>query len=205
MPVAQVEQQALSKGLSEDQAQAVASDYGDAQLDALRISIGAVAVIALLSLWFTRKLPTSAVAPADRAGTGRGNRARLTSAPDPSAVSGRKAARRPEPTEVAREPKESRPDEAAAGNVAPAGRALGTVRRTGSRTPSGWSCSWCWPRYALGSLTPFKGWTGGAHHPGRFDGGGRRPGRGGRPTGGCSGRRDTRARRGDPGDPVRGR
>ena len=42
----------------------MASDYGDAQLDALRISIGAVAVIALLSLWFTRKLPTSAVAPA---------------------------------------------------------------------------------------------------------------------------------------------
>ncbi len=64
VPAAQVEQQALSKGLSEDQAKAVAADYGDAQLDALRISIGAVAVIALLSLWFTRRLPTSAVAPA---------------------------------------------------------------------------------------------------------------------------------------------
>jgi hypothetical protein len=64
VPAAQVEQQALSKGLSEDQAKAVADDYGDAQLDALRISVGAVAAIALLSLWFTRKLPTSAVAPA---------------------------------------------------------------------------------------------------------------------------------------------
>ncbi|MGC1799996.1 MAG: hypothetical protein WA701_06380, partial [Solirubrobacterales bacterium] len=51
-------------GLSEDQAKAVADDYGDAQLDALRISIGVVAAIALLSLWFTRNLPTSAVAPA---------------------------------------------------------------------------------------------------------------------------------------------
>lgn len=64
VPVAQVEQQVAAKGLSEEQAKAVANDYGDAQLDALRISIGAVAVIALLSLWFTRRLPTSAVAPA---------------------------------------------------------------------------------------------------------------------------------------------
>ncbi len=64
VPAAQVEQQALSKGLSEDQAKAVAADYGDAQLDALRISVGAVAAIALLCLWFTRKLPTAAVAPA---------------------------------------------------------------------------------------------------------------------------------------------
>jgi MFS family permease len=64
VPVSQVEQQAISKGLSEDQAKAVAADYGDAQLDALRISIGAVAAIALLSLWFTRKLPAAAVSPA---------------------------------------------------------------------------------------------------------------------------------------------
>jgi hypothetical protein len=64
VPAAQVEQLALSKGLSEDQAKAVAADYGDAQLDALRISVGAVSAIALLCLWFTRKLPTSAVAPA---------------------------------------------------------------------------------------------------------------------------------------------
>jgi hypothetical protein len=42
----------------------VAADYGDAELDALRVSTGAVAAIALLCLWFTRKLPTSAVAPA---------------------------------------------------------------------------------------------------------------------------------------------
>jgi hypothetical protein len=59
VPVAQVEQLGLSKGLSQEQANAVASDYGDAQLDALRTSIGAVAVIALLSLWFTRRLPAA--------------------------------------------------------------------------------------------------------------------------------------------------
>jgi MFS family permease len=64
VPAAQIEQLALSKGLSEDQAKAVAADYGDAELDALRISTGAVAAIALLCLWFTRKLPSSAVSPA---------------------------------------------------------------------------------------------------------------------------------------------
>ncbi|HEY0571879.1 MAG TPA: MFS transporter [Enterovirga sp.] len=62
VPAAQVEQLALSKGLSEDQAKAVAADYGDAELDALRVSIGAVAAIALLCLWFTRKLPSSGLA-----------------------------------------------------------------------------------------------------------------------------------------------
>jgi hypothetical protein len=64
VPVSQVERQAAAKGLSDEQAKAVADDYGDAQLDALRISIGVVGAIALLALWFTRRLPTSAVGPA---------------------------------------------------------------------------------------------------------------------------------------------
>jgi predicted MFS family arabinose efflux permease len=64
VPVSQVEQQATQGGLPPKQAQAVASDYGEAQLDALRISLGAVAAAALISLWFTRNLPKSAVAPA---------------------------------------------------------------------------------------------------------------------------------------------
>jgi MFS family permease len=64
VPAAQVEQLGLSRGLSEDQAKAVAADYGDAELDALRVSIGAVGAIALLCLWFTRKLPSTAIAPA---------------------------------------------------------------------------------------------------------------------------------------------
>jgi MFS family permease len=64
VPVAQVEERALKAGLNEAQATAVADDYGDAQLDALRISLGAVAAAALISLWFTRGLPRSSAAPA---------------------------------------------------------------------------------------------------------------------------------------------
>jgi MFS family permease len=62
--VAQAEQQATQQGLPQEQASAVASAYGDAELDALRISLGAVAAVALLSLWFTRRLPRFAVGPA---------------------------------------------------------------------------------------------------------------------------------------------
>ncbi len=65
VPVDTVEQAALDGGLSEAQARAVADDYGDAQLDALRLSLGAVALAALLSLWFTRRLPTRSLAETD--------------------------------------------------------------------------------------------------------------------------------------------
>jgi len=36
----------------------VADDYGDAQLQGLKRAIGAVGVFAILSLWFTRGLPS---------------------------------------------------------------------------------------------------------------------------------------------------
>jgi uncharacterized membrane protein len=62
VPVEAVEQAAVDGGLTEDQAREVAEDYGDAQLDALRLSLGAVALAALLSLWFTRRLPTTSLA-----------------------------------------------------------------------------------------------------------------------------------------------
>jgi hypothetical protein len=65
VPVATVEQAAVKGGLTPDQARAVASDYGDAQLDALRLSLGAVALTALLSLWLTRRLPARSVAETD--------------------------------------------------------------------------------------------------------------------------------------------
>ena len=58
VPVATAEKAAVDAGLTEDQAHAVAADYGDAQLEALRLALGAVALAALLSLWFTRGLPT---------------------------------------------------------------------------------------------------------------------------------------------------
>jgi MFS family permease len=57
VPVDEVESRAVEGGLTQDEAQAVADDYGDAQLDALRLALGAVAAAALLSLWFTRGLP----------------------------------------------------------------------------------------------------------------------------------------------------
>jgi MFS family permease len=64
VPVAAAEQAAVDGGLTQDQARAVAADYGDAQLDALRLALGAVALAALLSLWFTRGLPTRSLGEA---------------------------------------------------------------------------------------------------------------------------------------------
>jgi hypothetical protein len=65
VPVDAVEDAAVEGGLTPDQARAVADDYSDAQLDALRLSLGAVALGALLSLWFTRRLPTKSLAETD--------------------------------------------------------------------------------------------------------------------------------------------
>ena len=61
-PVEEVEQAALDAGLEPEQASAIADDYGDAQLQGLKRAIGAVAVFAVLSLWFTRGLPGRASA-----------------------------------------------------------------------------------------------------------------------------------------------
>jgi MFS family permease len=65
VPVAAVEQAAVEGGLTEDQARAVAADYGDAQLQALRLALGAVALAALLSLSLTRRLPTRSLAESE--------------------------------------------------------------------------------------------------------------------------------------------
>jgi EmrB/QacA subfamily drug resistance transporter len=62
VPVDEVEKAAADAGLSADQATAVGRDYGDAQLQGLKRAIGAVAVFALLALWFTRQLPGRAIA-----------------------------------------------------------------------------------------------------------------------------------------------
>ena len=57
VPVEDVEQAAIDEGVPSAQAAAVADDYGDAQLDGLKRAIGAVGAFALLSLWFTLRLP----------------------------------------------------------------------------------------------------------------------------------------------------
>jgi hypothetical protein len=62
VPVGAVEDAAVKGGLSPEQAHAVAADYGEAQLDALRLALGAVALAALFSLPLTRKLPTASLA-----------------------------------------------------------------------------------------------------------------------------------------------
>ncbi len=63
VPASTVEQAAEDGGLPPDQATAVADDYADAELGALRLSLGAVALAALLSLPCTRRLPTAALTP----------------------------------------------------------------------------------------------------------------------------------------------
>jgi MFS family permease len=57
VPVDDVEQAAVDAGVSGDEAKAIGDDYGDAQLQGLKRAIGAVAIFAALSLWFTRGLP----------------------------------------------------------------------------------------------------------------------------------------------------
>jgi hypothetical protein len=57
VPVSQVEQAAVDAGLPPDQAAAVAKDYGDAQLNGLKVALLAVAFFAVLAFWFTRRLP----------------------------------------------------------------------------------------------------------------------------------------------------
>jgi MFS family permease len=69
IPVEDVERAAIEAGLTPEQAQALADDYGDAQLFGLKQAIGAVAIFALLSLWFTRGLPGRVTSPASRGTT----------------------------------------------------------------------------------------------------------------------------------------
>jgi EmrB/QacA subfamily drug resistance transporter len=57
VPVSDVAQAARDAGVPAAEAEAIAADYGDAQLQALKRAIAAVAIFALLGLWFTRGLP----------------------------------------------------------------------------------------------------------------------------------------------------
>ena len=77
VPVDDVEQAAEDAGVPSAQAKAIADDYGKAQLHGLERAIGAVAIFALLALWFTRGLPGRAVmhTPPPEAGAPGGPRA----------------------------------------------------------------------------------------------------------------------------------
>jgi MFS family permease len=69
VPVDDVEQAALDAGVSRAEAEAIADDYGDAELQALKRAIGAVGLLAVLSLWFTRRLPGRPLTAAPEART----------------------------------------------------------------------------------------------------------------------------------------
>jgi MFS family permease len=55
--IEQAHQALLDAGATPAEADAVTADYGTAQLDALKTSMLAVAFLALISFWFTRRLP----------------------------------------------------------------------------------------------------------------------------------------------------
>jgi MFS family permease len=59
----EAEQLALKAGLTAEQAAAVAADYESSLVGGLQNALAAVAVFALLGLWFTRKLPLKFEAP----------------------------------------------------------------------------------------------------------------------------------------------
>jgi MFS family permease len=61
----QAHQTLLDAGLTQAEADAVTSDYSDAQLNALKTSMLAVALLAVLSFWFTRRLPGRPIRPGE--------------------------------------------------------------------------------------------------------------------------------------------
>jgi MFS family permease len=61
VPVDDARSIAIDAGLTEDQADALADDYADAQLRALKNSLLIVSLIALLAFWPARKLPASSL------------------------------------------------------------------------------------------------------------------------------------------------
>jgi len=61
--VDQVRQGARDAGLPPAQADAVAEDYGNAQIDGLKTAMLWVAILAALGLWFTRRLPSKPLGP----------------------------------------------------------------------------------------------------------------------------------------------
>lgn len=71
LPVDEVEAVLVQAGVSADDAATVALEYSNAQLEALKIALGAVGVFAVLGLWFTRRLPDHPLGdPVAAAGSG---------------------------------------------------------------------------------------------------------------------------------------
>ncbi len=64
VPVDQVQKAAVDAGLPPAQADALATDYGNAQLDGLKRALLGVAILAAAGLYFTRRLPSKPLEPA---------------------------------------------------------------------------------------------------------------------------------------------
>jgi MFS family permease len=64
VPVEEVQKAAVDAGLSSEQADALATDYGNAQLDGLKRALLGVAILAAAGLYFTRRLPSKPLEPA---------------------------------------------------------------------------------------------------------------------------------------------
>ena len=62
VPVADVEAALVEAGVGTAEAAAISADYGAAQLEGLRVALFAVALFAVLSVWFTRGLPATSTA-----------------------------------------------------------------------------------------------------------------------------------------------
>ena len=54
----------VEAGVPSEQAESIAQDYADAQMAGLKVALLAVALLAILSLWFTRNLPTKSASQA---------------------------------------------------------------------------------------------------------------------------------------------
>jgi EmrB/QacA subfamily drug resistance transporter len=68
LPVADVENALVAGGVTPDVASAIADDYSEAQVFGLKVALGAVAVFAVLGLWFTRRLPDRPLGQDDPSG-----------------------------------------------------------------------------------------------------------------------------------------
>jgi MFS family permease len=65
IPSTEAEALLVEAGVPPDDAAIIAAEYREAELDGLRVALLAVAIIAILSFWFTRRLPGGALGPED--------------------------------------------------------------------------------------------------------------------------------------------
>jgi hypothetical protein len=58
IPSSDVQDQLTAAGVPSDEVDAIVESYEQSQVDALRVSFAALAILTVIGFWFTRKLPT---------------------------------------------------------------------------------------------------------------------------------------------------